>query len=272
MTTAPKMNQPGMSKRTRILVSAGVAVVVCGTYLWFFGVQTFIALEARNIARKMPVVKKLPVELPDSSISHAPGRKLSYFGYEFEVPWDDIDETKTRIIGGNKAIVAFRSGNVLSVWSGSPHEFVDTVLSSGKIDREAFRKIYGEEALQSDYEFHRVLLEATPDTITPFIPKRQAISLSMLLIMKAISAPRDADSGIFAVRAGVFKGFQYGLPQSSPSGIDVELFGDAGSLDFIFSQKKNGSTIILQPDINRILQTLHTVPAKTVALNKTEPK
>jgi len=260
-----------MSKRTRILIGLGAVVVVCGTYLWLFGVQTFLALEARDIARKTPVVKKAPLELADLSISQAPGKRLSYFGYEFEVPWDDIDEAKSQIIGGNKAIVVFRSGNVLSVWSGSPHEFVDTVLPSGKIDRETLRQIYGDEALQSDYEFHRILLETTPDTITPFISKRRAISLSMLLIMKAISAPRGAETGIFAVHAGAFKGFQFGQPQSSPTGISVELFADSGSLSFIIGQKKNGSTIISQPDINRILETLHTVPAKTVALNKTEP-
>lgn len=249
-------------KRTRILVTLGAVIVICGTYLWFFGVQTFFTLEARNIARKLPVVKEIPVKLLDLSISPAAGKRLSYFGYEFEVPWDDIDETKTRIVGGTKAIIAFRSGNVLSVWSGSPHDFVNAVLSSGKIDRDTFRQIYGDEALQSDYVFHRMMLQTTPDAITPFIPKRQAVSQSMLLLMKAISAPNGADLGIFLVKAGDFNGFQYGHPQISPSRFSVELYSDSGSLDFIFGQKVNGSTVISQADINRILQTLHKVPAE----------
>jgi hypothetical protein len=58
-------------------------------------------------------MNKIPVELTDLSISQADGKKLSYCGYEFEVPWQDIDEAKTRIDSGNKAIVTFRSGNVL---------------------------------------------------------------------------------------------------------------------------------------------------------------
>jgi hypothetical protein len=254
-----------MSKRNRILIFLGIAIVVCGTYLWFFGFQTFLALEARNIARNTPVVKKIPVELPDLSISRTPGKKLSYFGYEFEVPWDDIDDAKSHIVGGNKAIIAFRSGNALSVWSGSPHEFVNTTLSSGKINRDTFRQIYGDAALESDYSFHRIMLDATPDKITPFIPKEQAISKAMLLLIKVISLPSGADSGIFAMTAGDFHGFQFGLPQSSPRGVDVQLYSDNASLSFIFGQKLNGPVFITQPDINRVVQTIHKVSAETAA-------
>lgn len=256
-----------MSRWKRVLVWLGIAVIACGTFFWFFGVQTLLALEARHIGRKSPVVNRVPIELPDLSVSQTTGKKLSYFGYEFEVPWDDVDESKSRIIGGNKAIIAFRSGNVLSVWSGSPREFVNLVLSSGKMDSDTFRQIYGDEALKSDYALHRIMLETTPAKITPFISKRKAVSGAMLLLMKAISAPRGADSAILAVTAADFHGFQYGRPQVPPVGFSVELFGDNGSLDFIFGQKMNGPTVISQADINRILQTLHKASGEAVALN-----
>jgi hypothetical protein len=256
-----------MSGWKRVLVWLCIAVIACGTFFWFFGVQTLFALEARYIGWKSPVVKQVPIGLSDSSVSHATGKKVSYFGYEFEVPWDDIDESGSRIIGGNKAIIAFRSGNVLSVWRGSPREFVDSVLSSGKMDSNTFRQIYGDDALESDYALHRIILETTPADITPFISKRKAISGAMLLAMKAISAPRGADSAIFAVTAADFRGFQYGRPRVPPVGLNVELFGDNGSLDFIFGQKAGGPTVISQADINRILETLHKVSGATVALN-----
>lgn len=237
-------------------------------YVWLFGVQTFFALETRNIARKMPVVKNIPVQLPDSTVSLAPGTKLSYLGYEFEVPWDDIDETKTRMIGGNKAVIAFRSGNALSVWSGSPRDFVSHLPSTG-VDVNAYRQMYGAEALQSDYSFHRMMFEATPNKITPFVSRQQAISQAMLILQKGICAPRGADSGIFEVRAGDFEGFQFGRPQSAQTGLSVELYSDTASLDFIFGQKASGSVVISQPDVNRILVTLHKVPSETLALNPT---
>jgi len=260
-----------MSRRMRVLVGLGTVVLTCGIYLWFFGFQTMVALEARYIARQMPVVKKVPLELPDLSISRSPGTKLSYFGYQFEVPWDDIDEAKTRTIGEDKAIIAFRSGNVLSVWRGSPREFVNTLLTSGKIDPDIFRQMYGDEALQSDYALHRIMLDTTPGRITPFISKKDAVSRATLLVMKGISAPRGAESGIFAVKAGEFTGFQYGRPPSPSVGLSVELFADSGSLDFIFGQKANGSTVTSQPDINRILQTLQRATSEGIA-NASSPK
>jgi|ERR1700722_1429327 len=101
-----------MSKPLRILVGLGIAAIVCGAYLWFFGVQTFFIWETRRVARKEPIVWITPVQLLDSSKSQAPGKQLSYFGYVFEVPWDDIDQERTRVIGTNKAIIVFRSGKL----------------------------------------------------------------------------------------------------------------------------------------------------------------
>jgi len=105
-----------MSKWARILLVLGIAVVACGLYAWFFGVQTFFIWETRNAARKEPIAWITPLQLSDLSISQAPGKRLSYFGYEFEVPWDDIDQTQTKVISADKVIIAFHSGNAISFW------------------------------------------------------------------------------------------------------------------------------------------------------------
>jgi len=188
--------------------------------------------------------------------------KLSYFGYEFEIPWTDIDKEKTKIVGGNKAIIAFRSGNVLSVWTGPPHEFMNGLLEQLKIDRDTFRKLYGDEALQSDYNFQRLILETTPDKITLLSSRKTAVSQGVLLMVKGICVPGDPNSGIFAVQGKEFKGFQYGRPQSPPKQLSVELFPEDGHLALLFGQKKDGPTVISQADINRVVQTIHKVPAE----------
>lgn len=257
-----------MSRWKRVLISFGIAVVACVTYLWLFGTQTFFVLEAHNAARKLPFVKLTPTGLSDLSISRAPGMKLSYFGYEFEVPWTDIDTEKTKIVGGNKANIVFRSGNVLSVWSGPPHEFMNGLLEQVKMDRDAFRKVYGDQALQSDYNFQRLILEATPDKITLLSSRKTATSQGVLLTVKAICVPGDPNSGIFAVQGKEFKGFQYGRPQSPPKHLSVELFPENGHLDLLFGQKRDGPTIISQADINRVVQTIHKVPAEVAVGNE----
>lgn len=258
----PRQEMAPMPRWKRILVSFAIFVVACVTYLWFFGTQTIFVLEAHKVARKVPFLKRVPVGLTDLSVSQAPGMRLSYFGYEFEVPWTDIDKEKNKVVGGNKAIIVFRSGNVLSLWSGPPHEFMNGVFEQGMIDRDTLRKVYGDEVLQSDYNFQRLILETTPDKITPFSTRRTAASQSILLLVKGICVPGDPTSGIFAVQGREFKGFQYGLPQNPPKLVSVELFPGNGHLDILFHQKKDGPILISQADINRVVQTIHSVQAK----------
>ena len=254
-----------MSRWARALGNLAITVLVGGIYLHFFGLQTFVSVEARFVATKMPVVNRVPVELQDLSISQAPGKKLACFGYEFEIPWDDIDEAKSRTVGENKAIIFFKSGNALSMVISPPLQLVNKVFSSGNVDQNTFRQIYGDEALQSDYAFRHIMMETTPDRITPFISRRDAVSRAMLLLWKGISAPTSAVSGVFSVRAGEFTGFQYGHPPN-PDGVSIELFADNGSLDFIFDQKMIGPTVVIsQPDVNRVLHTLRKATSGTVA-------
>src|SRR5439155_1410472 len=130
----------------------------CVAYLWFFGFQTLIVLEARYLTRKTPAVSMAPAQLADFSISRWPGRKLSYFGYEFEVPWNDVDEAKSGLIPvSNKAMIVF----------------------------------------------------------------------------------------------------QFGRPANPSGEVSVRLFSDSSSFNFIFIQKAGAPALISQPDINRILHTLH---------------
>jgi hypothetical protein len=78
-----------MYRWKKIRVSLGILVIASVAYLWFFGTQTFFALEALNVARKLPFVKRTPVVLSDVAVSQESGMNLSYFGYDFEVPWTD---------------------------------------------------------------------------------------------------------------------------------------------------------------------------------------
>src|SRR5215469_1161891 len=250
----------------RILIGLFVVVLLCAAYLWFFGFQTLILLEARYLTRKTPAVSTAPAQLTELSISRSPGRKLSYFGYEFEVPWNDVDEAKTGVIPDkNRAMIVFQSGNTLSVWQGSPRAFLNSVLSNDKIDQNTLRRIVGDEALQSDYALYRTILQMTPDKMTPFESQSDAANQALLLLVKRLCMPPGARSGIFSVSASEFSGFQFGRPQNQSGEVSVRVFSDSSSLNFIFNQKLGGPAFISQPDINRILNTLHKAPAPAVA-------
>ena len=79
-----------------------------------------------------------------------------------------------------------------------------------------------------------------------------------LLIIKSIALPKSAETGIFNVHTQSFQGFQQGNPQFRKDHIRVELYSDEGSLEMLFLQKDyRNSEGVTQPEINRIVQSLH---------------
>lgn len=255
-----------MSSSKRIILALGITVIVLGAYLWLFGFQTMSSLMVRYEYRKFPIVAKTPIVLTDLSISSAPHKKVTYFGYEFELPWDDVDEPKDKTVGPIH-VSFFHSGNAFWFSTFPPKSFVNEVMKAAKIDPQNFRQFYGDEAFNSDYGFHKEMLQITPSQITPFVSRHQAARGELLLMLKGISVPK-ADSGIFSIRTSDFQGFQFENPQGRPFRITDELYSNDGGIDLIFLQKAGGSVPdISQSQINRVIQSIHKVSTHTASSN-----
>jgi hypothetical protein len=266
------MGEMALSKRQRRRIVWVNVFLGLAFYVWYFGAATMFVLETRYVAWKFPAVKKAPVELADLTVSSASGRKLSYFGYEFEVPWDDLDEGKTKQAGALQLIV-FRSGKVILFSRMAPKEFVETFLSSTRIERDNFRKLCGDVALESDYSLKRVILEVTPGRINLLTPRPEATRGMTLLMMKGIMIPRGGESGIFRVRNEKFQGFQFGDPKTRPKTMSVEMFGEDGGLSFIFAQKVEGPIPgFTQEELNRVMQTARKIPVEGLSVEERKPE
>jgi hypothetical protein len=250
-------------KRTLLCVSAFVSV--CVVYLWFFGAQTFFALQARKWGRQIPIVNSIPVELRDLSISRAKGEKLSFKGAEFEVPWADVDEGKSRVVG-NWAFIKFRSGNSILLCVSPPDGFITSMSKDKTPDPQLFSAIYGPEVLRSDYALHKAIFETTPGQITLFTPANRAAGLASVIMIKAIMPP-TTDWAIYNIRSKDFKGFQLGNPGRRPKRMCLELYGDDVGFEISIWQNTSGyGPGITQADLNRIIQTVHKATDKLSAL------
>jgi hypothetical protein len=255
-----------VSKSNRLLVGLGIAAVV-GAYVWTFGPQTMLTLIARYEYRRIPAAENIPVALSDLSVSSVPHKTVAYFGYEFELPWDDVDEQKSRTAETvHVHITAFHSGNAFWFSTFPARDFVKNIVGKTKLTPEQFRQIYGNEAFESDLGFMRTMLQITPRGMSPFMPKRQAAASSTLLLIKAISVP-EAESGIFLIRTADFQGFQLGNPQSRPSRVREDLYAGDGGIEVIFFQGRGTSPSVSQGDINRILQSVRKTSSPSVASN-----
>jgi hypothetical protein len=250
-----------VSKWKRRLLWASSILTVCVVYLWFFGTQTFFALWARNVGRKVPIVKTVPVDLKDLSISQAKGERVSFMGGEFEVPWDDVVQEKTRVVG-NWLIVPFRSGKLIVLCVEEADGFIASMTKSKTPDPELFKAMYGPEVLRSDYALHKAIFETTPSQINLLTPSNRAAGLGSVILIKAIMPP-TTDWAIYKIQSQNFKGFQLGDPIRRPKKMCLELYAEDAHFEINIDQNTTSpGSGITQAELNRIIQSVRKVPRK----------
>jgi len=247
-----------MSRSKRFLAALAIAAIVGGTYLWLLGPQTFFALQSRKIGREIPIVKSVPVDLQDLSVSKTPGQKLSFMGVAFEVPWGDVDESKSRIVGSWAQIV-FRSGNSIILCVNKPKVFMSNMFRDKIGSPELFTRLYGPDILSSDYALKRAIFQTTPSDITLLTPSGKAAGLSSVLIIKAVMPP-TTDWAIYNIQTTGLRGFQLGDPVRRPKRMSLQLDGDEVEIEINIFQTESGRTPpITQSELNRIIQSAHTI-------------
>jgi hypothetical protein len=216
-------------------------------------------------ARKAPAVARVvPTELKNHSISQAPGLRLSYIGYDFEVLWNDLDETQTKQYpkdNPNRVVLVFRSGLRLIVTALPAREWVNGLPAELKTSAQELEGTFGREALQSDYNFVKTVYEFTPDTMHHWNVSSKAFARdATLLILKSLAPLKCAETGIFKVQSETFKGFQQGNAETRGGGVAVNLYSDEGSVELIFAENNYPNPAgVTQPEINRIVQSLHKI-------------
>lgn len=233
----------------RILITIGIIIVAIVALLSFI-LPAGLSLYLRRTAPAY--VRATPGNLQDLSASQAPGTKMRYFGYEFEVPWSDVADAErkpfaTKDSGGDSAQVTFRSGLRLLV----------TAAPAG--------------AASSDYALAKLIYEFNPKTmdIWPPSPRTQYRRLGLFMGKSAIlSNPLSvqAADGIFYLGSKDYKGFQLGNPQLRPDTLRIRLYSDEGSFETAFLQVSyDEPSGVTQAEINRIVQSLRRTASSEVA-------
>ena len=184
--------------RFSLLVIGSLLVMTLGAYFW--GFQTATALEYRWLGRETPVLWTTPLPLVNGQASQTEGAKLSHLGFEFEVPWSDLEKSRHE---QNIGIFVFRSGIGISLFTPSA---ILPGISSNPHVQDAMRQMFGEEVTASEYALLKAKLEANPGQMKPWMPRGKAIRLATLLNMKAATLP-GGDTGIFRVGHGNWRGF-----------------------------------------------------------------
>jgi hypothetical protein len=198
-------------------------------------------------AKTAPAVARVvPTELKDVSTSSTPGRSLSYFGYEFELPWNDLDESQTQVSEKsnlNTVWLCFRSGLKLFIVMTPPKAQAPDYASLQRIYEVTPEKIHYWSLIQG-WGYREVLL-------------LQLKSILLDEVGNPHGGSSPAETGIFNIQTQGYEGFQYGDPRSRPNTLELRLYSQDGRVEIKFLQGGYDEPAgVTQPEINRILQSL----------------
>ncbi len=240
-----------MSRAIKASIAAGIVSTAFVVYLYFFGWTTAMAGMAQWIGHKYPYVWNVPVALPDTSVGSGTAKTQVALGYQFEVPWDDLDETQTKI-GERAGRLKGRSSRwTLGFMIGKPNELVNAMTTN-----KNSRAIYGKD-LQSDAALRKAIYATTPSQVKPWSPRIAVARDLSYLVMKGAMMLPAAETGMYEISSGTMKGFQFGNPKLSKK-VELELSDDLGGFSFFLTQEREGQ--ITQAEINRIVQSVKRVP------------
>jgi hypothetical protein len=258
-----------MKRLKRVLFIGACTLGLLLASLFYLGPVALSFYAARKAA---PVTRIVPFELKDNIISQVPGLHLSCIGYDFEVPWTDLDESKTQFFPKNKpvkttAVLTFRSGLRMMVTSFGPGESAKMWENEFKVPQQNVEAIFGAGSSSSDYIFMNTVLNFTPDkmhhwSLTPSIFARE----EALLVAKSLMPSSPAKSGLFNIKTGDYLGFQQGNLDADHKGALISLFSKDDGVEILFAlNESNAPDLLTQPDVNRVIQTLHRTPISEVA-------
>lgn len=237
-------------------VRVSILLALLAVLITILGPPITIFITARWEAKKIPGVMVAPQPLSDYSVPDAPGRVMSYFGYEFQVPW--TGGFKEKAIGKSGLVhLKFESGqDLLFIAPENQEGLLTQMVQDESMHMKNMQDVFGDLTNRSAYDQYAALLNTTPSTIRAFGPRAKATRGMALLTIKALAFGPGMETGVFSFELPDKRGFQIGDPRKS-SRADLEVFGMGGHhVEFICTNPKDGAKFS-QPELNLILTTLH---------------
>ena len=194
-------------------------------------------------------MNSVPEPLTNTTASTAEGTTLSYYGYQFDVPWKGIvTETYPEII--------FRDGQEVRL--GDPSRFRhrharDGARTNHNAEEEARESI----ARQSWYEQYKAMLSMTPAQLSPFFSHRNfALALTLLSWKSVILEHNVARPDIFSFETPNYRGFEISGLSRGWQHVEIDLFDAQDDTFQVFvSVIRDSTPKVTQADINRIIQS-----------------
>lgn len=260
----PVAVRPSFGRRLlRAFMRVGIGVAILYLFGFWFGPPLVIFFTARWEAKKIPALNVALRPLTDYSVSDGPARQVSYFGYEFTAPWNsNFKEMKPKGVG--IVGIKFDSGQtiIFKVFP-DPGGLLTEAATDPSTHMEFLKDAFPDLMKRSAYDQDVALYNTTPASIHAFGPRAKSSRGMILLTLKAFAAAGEYATGAYTFDVNGKRGIQAGDPQKANHVILDVYDMDGQEVEFILATKDTNR--LTQPEVNRILSSLHAVPTKPTA-------
>jgi hypothetical protein len=242
----------------------GIGIAILYLFGFWFGPPLMILYTTRWEAKAFPALNITPQPLTDYSVSDGPGRAISYFGYEFTVPWNtnfkEMKPARNGVVG-----LKFESGtSMIFIVAADQDGPLSELAKDPRQNMKYLQDDFPDLLKRSAYDQFAALYSVTPASIHAFGPRAESDRRRTLLILKSMTAPAGLKSGMFKFQFPGMHGFQIGDPRKT-NRTTLNIFDfDGHNLELNLFTKDNNR--LTQPEVNRIIASLHAVPPKPVTL------
>ena len=233
----------------------GIGIAIVYLFGFWFGPPLMILYTTRWEAKAFPYINVTPQPLKDYSISTAPGKVISYLGYEFTVPWN-TNFKEVAPAGNSFVALKFESGTSMIFQVATDQDGLLTELAKDpKLNMKYLQDDFPDLLKRSAYDQFAALYSVTPASIHAFGPRAESARGRTLLALKSIAAPAGLESGMFKFQFPDVHGFQIGDPRKT-NRTTLDIFDINGhNIEIrLFTKDTNR---LSQPDLNLVLSTLH---------------
>jgi hypothetical protein len=237
------------------------AIVFLGVvvFLFFYLRPLVFLVDTKREFRNSPEIWRVPKPLvPAPTASPAARSKVvSYFGYQFDSPTPEVKEERK-----DENVVALSLSDCAGMAIFKPHANgrLSGLMQQGAPNAaRLFEDLYGKEAVRSDYDFRRTVLNMTPKDLRHFASPRQIARNSVLLRLKGIGSQRFK-YGLYSFETPTTHGFQEGN-LSLDKGVMIEAYDHQDHLLTFVVGAKPGKGCFGQPELNSIIFSLRPIPA-----------
>ncbi len=193
--------------------------------IWYYGKAVVVLIDLRGQVHDEPELWIVPTPLPDTSIPKSPGRKFTYYGYEFAGPDADVKQEQKR---NSSTFIVFSNGEFILI-----HDPAKTIRST--------------------FDERSKILLATPRDLRFSFSRTKMSQTSFRLMIKPIYV--IPGKHLYSFQTEWMRGFQDSTPTQDPAA-RITAFDTQDQVIELDVGTEREFPIIPQEEVNRVIFSL----------------